>query len=106
MSIRGLDQRNDQPPAGWPTHHQTLWRLPWEGDDEEYMEWRDWREPPLRLRKTQVVLDVTADRESASVDTWPPVTPENAIPPDTPGAPAAQLRTDVNGPVGSRDRAA
>jgi hypothetical protein len=60
VSIRGLDTHADQAPAGWPDHHQTLWRLPWEDGLEEYMEWRDWREPPLKLRKTQVVSTGTS----------------------------------------------
>jgi hypothetical protein len=102
VSIRGLDQRNDQPPAGWPTHEQTIWRLPWEDGLEEYMEWRDWREPPLKLRKTQVVLDVTADREPASVDTWQP-DGSPCIPPPEESPPAAQLPFS-GASAGSHDR--
>jgi hypothetical protein len=36
VSIRGLDQRNDQPPAGWPTHEQTIWNHPWDDGLEDY----------------------------------------------------------------------
>jgi hypothetical protein len=110
MSLRGLDNQRDQPPHGWTNHDRHLWGHPWDDGLEDYLEWRDWREPALTFRKTQVVISservggTTREPCASAADAWPPV-PPMPIPPEPSGAPAAQLRTDVNGPVGSHDRA-
>jgi hypothetical protein len=90
VSLRGLDNQRDQAPHGWTNHEQHLWNHPWDDGLDDYLEWRDWREPALTFRKTQVVLDVTAAVAAASVDTRTPV-PPNPIPPGIPGAPASSV---------------
>jgi hypothetical protein len=71
VSLRGLDNQRDQAPHGWTNHDRHLWNHPWDDGLQDYLEWLDWREPALTFRKPQVVLDVTAVRETASVDTRP-----------------------------------
>lgn len=84
------DAHADQPPGGWPHHHQLLWLRPDDDGLEDFYEDRDYPNVFDGAGATRMLGGT-----SAPVDTWTPLAP---APPPEPTEPAASQLTDVTEP--------